>query len=113
MGMEFGLGNKREALLRVELARILAEIKKLHPAKVILFGSLNEHNTNRSSDIDIAIIRDTEKGFSARLDELYEKVRPNLAVDFFVYTPAELEKLRSSSYFVRRMLERGTVLYEA
>ncbi len=113
MGMKTGLGQKREKLLKKELKRILTEIKKLNPIKIILFGSLNERNVGKASDIDIAIIKNTEKGFSERLEEVYKKIQPRVAVDFFVYTPKELERLKVSSHFVRRMLERGTVLYEA
>jgi len=113
MGMKTGLGRKREILLNQELDRILEEVKKLGALKVILFGSLNEHTVGKSSDIDMAIIKETKKTFSKRLDELYEKINPRVAVDFFVYTPEEIDKLKSSSFFIRRMLERGRVLYEA
>jgi len=113
MGMKTGLGAKRERLLNAELKRILAGLKKLGVLKVILFGSLNEHRIGKSSDIDLAVIRSTRKGFSGRLEEVYRAVQPRVAVDFFVYTPKEIEALRGESHFIRRMLERGKVIYEA
>ena len=113
MGMKVGLGKTRERFLKQELAWILEKLKELHPVKIILFGSLNEKNVGRSSDIDIAIIKDTDKRFTQRLDEIYEKITPNIAVDFFVYTPQEIKKHRLSNIFIRRILERGTVIYEA
>ncbi|MEM4359053.1 MAG: nucleotidyltransferase domain-containing protein [Candidatus Bilamarchaeaceae archaeon] len=113
MGFKTGLGKKREKLLKAELRRILAEIKKLGALKIILFGSLNEKQVGKSSDIDLAIIKNTRKRFSERLEELYARVKPRVVVDFFVYTLVEIADLKSSSYFMRRMLERGAVLYEA
>jgi len=113
MGIKIGLGKKRETMLRKELRRLLAGIKKLGAMKVILFGSLSERKVGKSSDIDLAIIKKTTKSFSERTEELYKKLKPRVAVDFFVYTPEEIEKMKKTSYFIRRMLEKGKVIYEA
>jgi len=85
----------------------------MNVVKIILFGSLNENNVGKCSDIDIAIIKNTKKTFSKRLEEVYQKIQPRVAVDFFVYTPDELNDLKKSSYFLRKILARGKILYEA
>ncbi len=113
MGMKLGLGKNRELVLKHELERIVSKIKELSVIKVILFGSLEEQNVRKTSDIDIVIIKNTKKSFIDRLDEVYQKTSPKVAVDFFVYTPNEIEQLKKTNFFVRRMLERGKVLYEA
>ena len=112
MGMQIGLNVKRELLLKAELHRIVPIIKKLGVDKIILFGSLNEKKVGKSSDIDIAIIWNTRKSFSDRLEELYTTVMPKLAIDFFVYTPSEIKKLEKTSHFVKKMLEKGKIIYE-
>jgi len=113
MGIKTGLAKKREAILRKELRRLLTGIKKLGVMKVILFGSVSENKVGKSSDIDLAIIKKTTKKFSERTEELYKKLKPRVAVDFFVYTPEEIEKMKKTNYFIRRMLERGRIIYEA
>jgi predicted nucleotidyltransferase len=113
MAIRTGLGKKREQQLKRELDRILNKIIELNPIKVILFGSLNENNVGKESDIDIAIIKETNKTYSKRIDEIYEKINPRVAIDFFVYTPEEIKKFCSTNSFIKRLLERGTVIYEA
>ncbi|MBU1886584.1 MAG: nucleotidyltransferase domain-containing protein [Candidatus Micrarchaeota archaeon] len=113
MGMRVGLSKKREKLLNLELKRIVSELKKLGVLKIILFGSLNDKTVGRNSDIDITIIRNTKKSFSQRLEDVYAKVNPRVAVDFFIYTPNEIKTLRNTNVFIHTMLEKGKILYEA
>lgn len=105
--------ENRQRLLEKELERILPEIKQLGVKKVILFGSLVSGPITRTSDIDLIIVKETEKRFLDRLDEFYTRLKPNVAMDILVYTPKELEEMKQNSSFVRRALREGQVLYEA
>jgi len=93
---------------------IVAEYK---PERIILFGSYATEESNKSSDIDLLIIKKTDKRFVDRMMELMD-----LIVDYFgfeypveplVYTPEEWRQAKEiNSIFIRTILSRGVVLYE-
>jgi hypothetical protein len=65
------------------------------------------------SDIDLCLIKKTELGYLDRLDEVMRLADPNLAIDFFVYTPEEFEA-NLDNFFIRdEVLRQGRVLYDA
>lgn len=105
-------GTERAKQLLAELDRILPLIIKCGVEKVILFGSLVGGNTHRCSDIDLLIVKKTRKRFLDRPDEFFEATDCCCAVDFLIYTPAELKRLEKSRRFVREILATGKVLYE-
>lgn len=97
--------------LEEELNRILARLKKDSSIrKVILFGSMARGDVREHSDIDLIIIKETDKRFLDRLDEFYSDARE--AMDILVYTPQEFEEMRERP-FVKMALREGRVLYEA
>lgn len=107
-------GNKeREKILKEELNRIIKIIKDLDIKKVLLFGSCVKGNIGKNSDIDLLIIKDTEKRFLDRIDEIIKIIDPKVAVDVIVYTPEEFEKLLKTSSFVRKIAREGRIIYEA
>ncbi len=105
-------GEKRKQRLEGELERVLPKIIELGAQKVILFGSLATGNVGRASDIDLIIVKDTDKRFMDRLDEFYVGLEPNVGMDILVYTPAEFEEMKVTSSLVRRAIREGKVLYE-
>ena len=65
------------------------------------------------SDVDIVVIKDTDKRFYDRIREVSLAVDHILPIDFLVYTPSEFEKMSQVNYFVRdEILTKGEVLYE-
>jgi len=103
-----------EARLRAELVRVV-ELLRSHPGvrQVILFGSLSRGQPHPRSDLDLAIIQDTDKPFMDRLDELYRLLLPRVPTDLLVYTPREWHALVNARSFVRRIEREGRVLYDA
>lgn len=81
--------------------------------KIILFGSLAEGDVGRSSDIDLIIVQETEKRFLDRLEEIYVALQPNVALDVLVYTPKEFAQMEQTNSFIRSVLKKGRVLYDA
>ncbi len=78
----------RETALKAELARILPLIiEKYQPEKIILFGSLATGEVHEWSDIDLAIIKETDLYDYDRLFELKRLVNCDLATDVFIYRP--------------------------
>ena len=112
MPFEIGLAEKRRERLKQELDRIIPDIISLGVEKIILFGSLSNDTVHASSDIDLIIVKNTEKRFIDRLDEFYSIINPRVAIDILVYTPEEFEGMKESNQFIRFALKNGKVLYE-
>lgn len=107
--------GERKEVLDAELKRVVdLIIKEYSPEKIILFGSLATNNIHEWSDIDLAIIKSTDKRFIDRLHEVHLKVKPRVGVNFIVYTPEELRRMiEEKRYFlVQEILGKGEVLYE-
>jgi predicted nucleotidyltransferase len=89
-------------------------VAKLHPIRIILFGSRARGDSNDSSDYDFLIELDTTLKRPYREIEVHRLFRErNWAMDVFVYTPAEVRANRDDVGTVVHMAEKeGRVLYE-
>jgi predicted nucleotidyltransferase len=99
-----------------EIENIIEQLARLYkPDKVILFGSLAEGQINESSDIDLFIIKnDVPETGVDRIRQLDRLIKYHLATDFIVYKPEELDqRLKMGDPFVKNILDKGKVLYEA
>jgi|LGVC01.1.fsa_nt_gb predicted nucleotidyltransferase len=92
-------------------------VSKYKPEKIILFGSYATKTERTNSDIDLLIIKETNKRFVDRVIELVQLIRARFGfkypVEPIIYTPEEwnrAEKINSS--FIRLVLSKGVVLYE-
>jgi predicted nucleotidyltransferase len=112
MGYKIGLSQKRKQKLEAELQRIILDIIKLGVEKIILFGSLSSGDVHKSSDIDLIIVKKTEKKFLERLEEFYNYLNPQVAVDILVYTPEEFEEMKKNNPFILTALKQGRIIYE-
>lgn len=97
------------------------EIKKLkqilknkyHPEKVILYGSVANGQITEDSDIDVLIIKKTNKNFWERMLELRKLVELSVPFEPLVLTPIELEeRKRAGDFFIEEILEEGKIIYE-
>lgn len=108
------MSTKRSRLLSLELERIKnILIKKYSPDKIIAFGSFVNKTTHKWSDLDIAIIKDTNKPFIDRLTEVSKIIDSGLATDVLVYTPKEMESMKKTSqFFLDEIIKKGKVIYD-
>lgn len=107
--------EERKHILNEELKRVVKLIvKEYAPEKIILFGSLVTGKIHPYSDIDLVIIKFTNKRFIDRLHEVHLMSKPKVGVNFIVYTPSELQKMiEEERYFlIKEILGKGEVLYE-
>lgn len=85
------------------------------PEKVILFGSYAYGQPNADSDIDLLIVKETDKRPVERWMEIKRLLRDRnraVAISPLVYTPQELEeRLAINDFFIQEVLEKGEVLY--
>lgn len=107
-------------LAQQELRELLQKIvdvlvREYQPEKIILFGSYAYGTPTEDSDIDLFIIKDTDKDRIQRFVEvselIYERGR-GISIQPLVYTPAELaDRVALGDDFVDDVLTQGQVLY--
>lgn len=90
-------------------------IKDYRPKKVILFGSYAYGEPAEDSDIDLLIIKNTDKRPIDRWVEVKRLLRDTtgkLPVAPLVYTEKEIEERVSiKDFFIEEILEKGEILY--
>lgn len=92
---------------------IVEDLKQYHPDKIILFGSAARGDFDEYSDIDIVLVKETNKPFVKRLREVALLCRLNEPIDILVYTPQEIEEMKKGhNFFIETILREGKVLYE-
>lgn len=96
-----------------QLAQTIA--KHYKPEKIILFGSAARGDYHVDSDIDLLVIKQSDKKKAYRIKEIFESLRkvPRLyPLDPIVYTPDEIkERLSLGDYFIKRIMREGKILY--
>ena len=99
--------------LKIEAQRIAEQIAlKYNPERVVLFGSL-VNGSERSNDIDLLVIKETEEGRIERAQNLYKALDWSYPLDIIVRTPKEVERgLSQKNPFYLNAL-KGKVLYES
>lgn len=98
--------------LNHELSRILdIIIHEYKPQKVILFGSMVDGNIHDFSDIDLIVIKESDKPFYDRLEEIILLTMPEVGADIFVYTPEEFESIQTRLFIKEEVLKKGKVIY--
>ena len=104
----------RRNLLEAELNRYIALLAEYYrPQKVFLFGSMVDKTTGEWSDLDMVIIKETDRRFLDRIKEVMQLLRPRVGVDVLVYTPDEFAQLTRERAFVRdEIMGKGKVVYE-
>src|SRR3989441_11338981 len=68
-------------------------IREHEPEKLILFGSAAQGELHEWSDLDLVVIKRTDKPLLERIEEVLRLVRPKVGLDVLVYTPEEMEGL--------------------
>ena len=98
---------------RCQVDRLVADLLPYDPQKIILFGSAARGDTDDYSDIDLIVVKVTDKRFIERLVEAGSYVSFPPRVDIFVYTPQELESMiEEENPFILSALSDGKVIYE-
>ena len=82
--------------------------------KIILFGSHAWGQPQRDSDVDLLVVMENAECPVDQAVAIHQVCRPrSLPMDVLVETPGELaHRLRIGDPFLRRVVERGRVLYE-
>jgi excisionase family DNA binding protein len=106
--------SPRQILLEDELQRMVQIlVERYRPERIVLFGSAARERPGEWSDLDLFIVKETDKRFIQRSIEVAQIAQPQMAADFVVYTPAELAEAKAAgNYFVvEEILAKGRILY--
>jgi predicted nucleotidyltransferase len=88
--------------------------EEFSPHKVILFGSYAYGQPTSDSDVDMLVITPFEGNWVAKAVEIQLKIRAPFPLDLLVRTPEKVrERLEMGDGFMREILTKGKVLYEA
>lgn len=97
-----------------EMERIVAQISRNYsPEKIILFGSLVHGTPLEAGDIDLLVIKQTDKNPWQRTRELSQLLDHSAPLDVLVYTPEEIRaRMEMHDFFIMDIMESGKVVYE-
>ncbi len=87
--------------------------ERFQPQKIILFGSYAYGTPHNESDVDLLVIMPTRDTVhqALRIRRAFNRV---FSLDLIVRTPKQIERgLRENDWFLRDIVKRGKVLYEA
>lgn len=102
---------KRRAYIK-KLCRRIAETFK--PEKIILFGSQAYGKARPDSDVDLLVVMPFEGSYFDQAHQIRMRLGLSLPIDLLVRTPEELQyRLEIGDRFMREIVERGKVMYEA
>jgi len=105
--------NKNLPALKEVVNFIVSEYK---PERIILFGSYVTQTEEEPLDIDLLIIKKTNKCFVDRVIDVIQLIRNRFGFKYpiepLVYTPDEWkDAMQINSIFIRTVLSKGIVLY--
>lgn len=107
-------GDEESKQLILKIAKRIEEQYK--PKKIILFGSYAHGEPTQDSDVDLLIIKNTDKRPIDRwveVKKLLRGVAPGLPVSPLVYTEREIDERNAmQDFFIEEIFENGEVIYE-
>lgn len=102
---------------------IVERLKKIHPHKIILFGSYAYGDASADSDIDLLVVTDSDefpKNYREKTEtylavsRVIRDIKRQVPVDLIVHTkPMHKKFIELESLFSKEILQKGIVLYEA
>lgn len=101
-----------KATLEKEIESITNQIvKKYKPVKVILFGSCAKGSTKADSDVDLALIKNTNDNFQTRQKKVRLLISTTTPVDVFVFTPKEFREGAKTNPLLSEIERTGKIIY--
>ena len=92
-----------------------AVAKDFDPKAIIIFGSVAKGTATEDSDLDVAVIMETDLSWTQRVVAVRRTLgRFGMALDILVFTPEEVEAERKNPCtIVSEILSTGKVVYGA
>ncbi|NQU40137.1 MAG: nucleotidyltransferase domain-containing protein [Lentisphaerae bacterium] len=91
-----------------------AVAREFRPEEIILFGSYAYGSPTVDSDVDLLVVMDETDNRVRQSVKIRQKLHASFPMDLLVRSPARIrERLQMGDSFIREILEKGKVLYEA
>lgn len=88
--------------------------KQFGAERVILFGSYARGRVTADSDVDLLVIGPFKGRTVDKSVEIRMKLQPQFPVDILIRTPEKVnQRIKMGDSFMREILEKGKILYEA
>jgi uncharacterized protein len=101
----------RRAQIRQLCTRITCEFK---PEKIILFGSHAYGRPTPESDLDVMVVMQFEGDPLEQAVTMLNRLNMLIPIDLLARTPEQIQqRLEMGDIFIRDIMERGKVMYEA
>lgn len=90
-------------------------VERVHPLRIILFGSTARRELNPESDVDLLVVMPEGTHKRQTAQDLYRGLRGfRIPVDILVTTPADLDQQKHNPGLIyRTILQEGRELYAA
>jgi predicted nucleotidyltransferase len=89
-------------------------VREFNPYKIVLFGSHAYGHASTDSDVDLLVIMPFEGRSTRQAIRILNKLSVLVPIDLLVQTPKQVEeRLEIDDRFMREIVERGKVMYEA
>jgi predicted nucleotidyltransferase len=89
-------------------------VEAFHPEKIILFGSRAYGNPREDSDIDLLVVMPYKGDDAMTAIRILNHLNVLAPIDLLVRSPKEVrERIKIGDQFIREIVERGKVMYEA
>ena len=100
---------------RANIAAVARQIgERLHPERIILFGSCARGKPTPDSDVDLLVVMRTRRRPAEQATAIRQAVDFPFPVDLLVRTPQQVrDRLAMGDCFIREIVTQGKVLYEA
>jgi predicted nucleotidyltransferase len=103
--------RKRSFHIKTLCERIAREF---NPERIILFGSHAYGKPTADSDIDLLVVMPYSGSPLGKAGEILRRIQVWMPVDLIVRSAEDIEqRLKLGDRFMREILERGKVIYEA
>lgn len=108
------MGYQKHEIELPQVEHVVGQLSRNYaPEKIILFGSLTTGKADQGSDIDLLVIKETDKNPWQRMREVNRLIDHSVPIDLLVYTPEELQaRIAMHDFFILDILEHGKVVYE-
>jgi len=99
----------------IQIQKVSDEIvRRFQPERIILFGSYAYGTPNEDSDVDLLVVLPFEGRTAKQAIAIRSAVYAGFPMDLIPITPDRLKhRLEIEDFFLREVVQKGTVLYEA
>mgnify|MGYP001499076190 CR=1 FL=1 len=95
-----------------KFARAIA--REFKPRRIILFGSYAYGKPTEDSDVDLMVVMPHQGDYIRQAIEIRSRVAAPFPLDLLVRSGREMrERYRLEDWFIREILDKGKILYEA